>query len=49
LIARFWRVVEVNELDYVVSRKIEDSGEAERLFRREAERHSGIVPNTIGA
>jgi hypothetical protein len=26
-----------------------DSGEAERSFRREAERHSGINPNTIGA
>lgn len=26
-----------------------DSGEAERLFRREAERHSGMIPNTIGA
>ena len=26
-----------------------DSGEVERLFRREAERYSGIIPNTIGA
>jgi FPC/CPF motif-containing protein YcgG len=26
-----------------------DSGEAERYFRREAERHSGMIPNTIGA
>jgi DNA-binding HxlR family transcriptional regulator len=26
-----------------------DSGEAERSLRREAERHSGIIPNTIGA
>ncbi len=26
-----------------------DSGEAERWFRREAERHSGMIPNTIGA
>jgi hypothetical protein len=26
-----------------------DSGEAERLFRREAERHSVMNPNTIGA
>ena len=26
-----------------------DSGEAERLFRRGAERHSGMNPNTIGA
>ena len=26
-----------------------DSGEAERLFRKEAERHSGMIPNTIGA
>jgi hypothetical protein len=24
-----------------------DSGEAERLFRAEAERHSGMIPNTI--
>jgi hypothetical protein len=30
-------------------RHIGDSGEAERLFRREAERHSGMIPNTIGA
>jgi hypothetical protein len=27
----------------------EDSGEAERCFRREAERHSGMNPNTLGA
>ena len=26
-----------------------DSGEAECLFRREVERHSGMIPNTIGA
>jgi hypothetical protein len=26
-----------------------DSGEAERSFRREIERHSGMIPNTIGA
>jgi hypothetical protein len=26
-----------------------DSGEAERWFRREAERHSGMIPNAIGA
>lgn len=26
-----------------------DSGEAERLFRGERERHSGTIPNTIGA
>ena len=26
-----------------------DSGEAERCFRQEAERYSGINPNTIGA
>jgi hypothetical protein len=25
-----------------------DFGEAERSFRKEAERHSGIIPNTIG-
>jgi hypothetical protein len=28
---------------------IGDSDEAERSFRREAERHSGMNPNTIGA
>jgi predicted phosphodiesterase len=27
----------------------EDSGEAERCFRREAERHSGMNPNALGA
>ena len=26
-----------------------DSGEAEHSFRREGERHSGMIPNTIGA
>ena len=26
-----------------------DSGEAERIFRKESERHSGMIPNTIGA
>ena len=26
-----------------------DSGEGERWFRREVERHSGMIPNTIGA
>ena len=26
-----------------------DSGEAERSFRKESERHSGMIPNTIGA
>ena len=26
-----------------------DSGEVERSFRKEAERHSGMIPNTIGA
>jgi len=26
-----------------------DSSEAERLLRREAERHSGMIPNAIGA
>jgi len=30
-------------------RFVGDSGEAERLFRKEAERHSGMIPNTIGA
>jgi hypothetical protein len=29
--------------------RIEDSGEAERCFRREAERHSRMNPNTLGA
>jgi hypothetical protein len=28
---------------------IGDSGEAERSIRREAERHYGMIPNTIGA
>src|SRR2546422_9369148 len=32
-----------------VSDKNGDSGEAEHVFRRESERHSGIIPNTIGA
>ena len=27
----------------------EDSGEAERVIRDESERHSGMIPNTIGA
>ena len=26
-----------------------DSGEAERSFRKESERHSGMIPNTFGA
>jgi hypothetical protein len=26
-----------------------DSGEAERRIRDESERHSGMIPNTIGA
>lgn len=26
-----------------------DSGEVERAFRREAERHSGMIPNTVRA
>ncbi len=26
-----------------------DSGEAEHSFQRETERHSGMIPNTIGA
>jgi hypothetical protein len=28
---------------------IGDSGEAERLFRKQTERHSGMIPNTTGA
>lgn len=32
-----------------VSKRGGDSGEAERLFRRDTERHSGMNPNTIGA
>jgi hypothetical protein len=39
LIGRIW----------VITEGAGDSGEAERSFRREAERHSGIIPNTIGA
>jgi hypothetical protein len=30
-------------------RRSGDSGEAERLFRKESERHSGMNPNTLGA
>ena len=33
--------------EYVVTDKPEDSGEAERWFRRETKRHSGMNPNTI--
>jgi len=33
----------------VVALALEDSSEAERCFRREAERHSGMNPNTLGA
>ena len=33
----------------ITYREAGDSGEAERLFRKEAERHSGMIPNTIGA
>jgi hypothetical protein len=29
--------------------QVGDSGEAERIFRGESERHSGMNPNTIGA
>jgi len=32
-----------------INAPIGDSGEAERLFRTEVERHSGMIPNTIGA
>ena len=32
-----------------MQRTLGDSGEAERSFRREAGRHSGMTPNTIGA
>ena len=35
--------------EHVFAVYIGDSGEAERLFRKEAERHSGMIPNTIGA
>jgi hypothetical protein len=31
------------------ARDARDSGEAEHSFRKEAERHSGMIPNTIGA
>lgn len=30
-------------------RSVGDSGEAERSFRKESERHSGMIPNAIGA
>jgi hypothetical protein len=32
-----------------IRKRSEDSGEAERWFRKEAERYSGMIPNTIGA
>jgi len=35
--------------DLAITAQFGDSGEAERLFRREVERHSGMIPNTIGA
>lgn len=36
-------------LDTNMARLLGDSGEVERSFRKEAERHSGMIPNTIGA
>jgi multiple antibiotic resistance protein len=41
VIAVGWRLLNPPDNGY--------SGEAERSFRREAERHSGMIPNTIGA
>lgn len=38
------------EIDYDILISLPGySGEAERSFRREAEGHSGTIPNTIGA
>jgi hypothetical protein len=43
----------VRALDFIFEAMAEGmtgySGEAERSFRREAELHSGMIPNTIGA
>jgi hypothetical protein len=36
-------------LSDLVYGRLEGSGEAERCFRREAERHTGMNPNTPGA
>jgi hypothetical protein len=36
-------------VDYTLTRFIGDSGEAERIFRMESERHSGMNANIIGA
>ena len=40
---------DLESVNTILSQLSGDSGEAERLFRREAERHSGMIPNTIGA
>ena len=37
------------EEDFLICGCSGDSGEAERWFRKEAEQHSGMIPNTIGA
>jgi hypothetical protein len=44
-----WRNVSERRLGTSSRNNGGDSGEAERPFRREAERHSGMIPNTIGA
>jgi hypothetical protein len=41
-----WTAVKIRIVEFVPTG---DSGEAERYFRSEAERHSGMIPNTIGA
>ena len=40
-----------NQIEHIVASGSDswDSDEAERSFRRESERHSGMIPNTIGA
>jgi hypothetical protein len=48
---RWLKPVLVGQFEFVewTPDKTEDSGEAERCFRRKAERHSGMNPNTFGA
>jgi hypothetical protein len=39
----------ISSFSRITWRELGDSGEAEPSFRTEAERHSGMIPNTIGA
>ncbi len=43
------KAVEAGALFLIAKPFTGDSGESERIFRRESERHSGMNPNTIGA